>query len=94
MIRNTISPATLLSDVLLYYYAQATAVCRCVNLSWPPLGHDPFAPWCRLRMSILDTIQRCVPVSSVYHAPSFPYVLVSVNYLIYLPAPEYGTDKA
>ena len=45
-------------------------------------------------MGMLDTIQCCFPVSSVYHALSFPYVLVSVNYLIYLPAPECGTDKA
>ena len=45
-------------------------------------------------MGMLNTIQRCVPVSSVYHTLSFPYVLVSVNYLMYLPAPEYGTDKA
>ena len=51
-------------------------------------------PWRRLRMGMLDTTQRCVPVSSVYHALSLPYVLVSVNYMIYLPAPECGTDKA
>ena len=76
-----------------------------VNPLWPPLGDDPFAPeeavaspqnehvW---HHSALRPGPQRLP--RPFQGPQFsrfsPYVLVSVNYLIYLPAPECGTDKA